>query len=178
MRLQQDNRLLAMAWKGQTPDRNTQTEAEADATEEAIEATANRALQTRDERPIVLFDAMCVLCSANARFILATDRRRRFRLASIQGDAGAAICRAAGVDPTDPTTMIVVDGDAVHRNSDAVLRVYEGLGYPWRAMGALRIIPERIRDAAYLAIARNRYRLFGRRETCWIPRPEDRDRLL
>jgi predicted DCC family thiol-disulfide oxidoreductase YuxK len=128
--------------------------------------------------PIVLFDAECVLCSANAQFILRFDRRAHFRLAPMQGEVGAALFRAHGIDPADPDTIIVVDGAQVWRNSDAVLAIYTGLGWPWRIAGAAWIIPRALRDAVYRWVARHRYRLFGRRETCWVPAPEFRDRLL
>jgi predicted DCC family thiol-disulfide oxidoreductase YuxK len=127
---------------------------------------------------IVLFDAECVLCSANAQFILRWDRAARFRLAAMQADVGAALFRAHGIDPTDPDTIIVVDGEQVWRNSDAILAIYTGLGWPWRMVGAAYLVPRPLRDVVYRWVARNRYRLFGRRETCWLPAPEFRDRML
>lgn len=131
-----------------------------------------------DEGPIILFDAECVLCSANARFVLKHDARAYFRLASMQGEVGAAICRRHGMDPRDPSSMLVVEGDRVREDSDAVLSIYEGLGWPWRLIGALRIVPAFLRDPVYRWVARNRYRIFGKRATCWLPPPEYRDRLL
>lgn len=132
-----------------------------------------------DRRPaIILFDAMCVLCSANAQFVLRHDRQRRFMLASMQGDIGAALFERHGVDPADPDTILVVDGDRVLRDSDAVLAIYAGLGWPWRAAGFLRLVPKALRDPPYRLVARNRYRLFGRRQTCWLPSAADRDRVL
>jgi predicted DCC family thiol-disulfide oxidoreductase YuxK len=128
--------------------------------------------------PIILFDAECVLCSANAQFILRFDRRRHFRLASMQGAVGAGLYRANGIDPHDPDTLILIDGARVLRNSDAVIAIYAGLGWPWRAAVAARLIPRAVRDPIYRWVARNRYRIFGRRETCWLPRPEDADRVL
>jgi predicted DCC family thiol-disulfide oxidoreductase YuxK len=128
--------------------------------------------------PVIVFDAMCVLCSANARFVLRHDRHGHFRLASMQGEAGAALYRRFGIDPADPETMIVVEDDRALRNSDAVLAVWRGLGWPWRALGVLRLVPRGLRDGIYGLVARNRYRLFGRRETCWLPTPEQRERLL
>jgi predicted DCC family thiol-disulfide oxidoreductase YuxK len=127
---------------------------------------------------IVVFDALCPLCSANARFLLRRDRARRFRLAWAQSDAGRALYRRFGLDADDPETMLVVDGDRLLRDSDAVLAIARGLGRPWSAAAAFRLVPRRVRDRAYRWIARNRYRLFGRRRTCWLPAPEDRDRLL
>jgi predicted DCC family thiol-disulfide oxidoreductase YuxK len=131
-----------------------------------------------DDRPIIVFDALCVLCSANARFVLKRDKKGRFRLASMQGEVGAALYRRFGIDPADPESMIIVNGDRVLRDSDAVLAIYRQLGWPWRAAAILGVVPRRLRDPIYRLVARNRYRLFGRREQCWLPAPEHRDRLL
>ena len=130
------------------------------------------------DRPLIVFDALCVLCSANAQLILRRDRRHVFQLAAMQSDAGATLMRANGIDPADPDTLIVVDANRVLRNSDAVLYIYQRLGWPWRAAGALAIVPRPLRDAVYRWIARNRYRWFGKRERCWVPDPADRHRVL
>ena len=127
---------------------------------------------------IVLFDAECVLCTANARFILRHDHREQFQLASMQGQVGAGLFRAHGLDPADPATILVIDDGRVRRDSDAVLAIYEGLGFPWAVAGMLRIVPAVLRDRIYRWIARNRYRLFGKRTTCWVPPPEQRHRVL
>ncbi|MEP9361023.1 thiol-disulfide oxidoreductase DCC family protein [Sphingomonas sp. KR3-1] len=129
-------------------------------------------------RPIILFDGVCVLCTANAQFVLRHDRRGHFRLASVQSEAGRALCARFGVDPENPDTMLVIEGDRARRDSDAVLAIAEGLGWPWRALGALRMVPRAWRDAVYRRVARNRYRLFGKRATCWVPSPEQRARIL
>lgn len=128
--------------------------------------------------PVVVFDGDCVLCSANARFILRHDRRGHFRLATMQSGAGAALMARFRIDPLDPETFILVEGDRVRRNSDAALAIAEGLGWPWKALGALRIVPRALRDAIYRLVARNRYRWFGRRERCFVPTPEQADRVL
>lgn len=128
--------------------------------------------------PVILFDAECILCSANAQFVLRHDKAERFRLASIQGAAGAALARQHGVDPADPVSMLVVEADRVRRDSDAVLSIYEALGFPWRLMTIFRIVPAILRDPVYRWIARNRYRLFGKRATCWVAPPEYRARIL
>lgn len=126
----------------------------------------------------MLFDAECVLCSANAQFILMHDKTARFRLASMQGEAGASLFRQHGLDPDDPVSMLVIDGEEVRRDSDAVLSIYEGLGYPWRFVSLLRVIPAGWRDRVYRLIARNRYRWFGKRTSCWIAPPAFRSRIL
>ena len=128
--------------------------------------------------PIILFDAECVLCSTNTQFVLKHDKVGHFRLASMQSDIGAAIYRRHGMDPQNPSSMLVVEGDRVRQDSDAVLSIYEGLGFPWRLFSALRLVPAFLRDAVYRWVAQNRYRLFGKRKTCWVASPEYRDRFL
>jgi predicted DCC family thiol-disulfide oxidoreductase YuxK len=128
--------------------------------------------------PIIVFDGLCVLCSANAQFVLKHDKSGTFRLAAMQGQTGSALFIRFGIDPEDPNTIIVVDGDSVWRNSDAVLKIYAGLGWPWRMAGVLKFVPRFIRDPIYFLVAKNRYRLFGKRQTCWLPTPEQRARVL
>ncbi len=128
--------------------------------------------------PVIVFDAECILCSANAQLVLRHDRSRQFRLASMQGEKGANLLRAHGVDPLDPDTLIVVEGDRVLRDSDAVLYIYRRLAWPWRVLGLFGIVPRALRDRTYRWVARNRYRWFGKRESCWVPAAADRDRML
>jgi predicted DCC family thiol-disulfide oxidoreductase YuxK len=128
--------------------------------------------------PIIVFDGMCVLCSANAQFVLSRDKSGYFRMAAMQGDVGAALFAKHGIDPNDPDTIIVVDGDKVWRDSDAVLEIYSGLGWPWRIASVFKIVPRFMRDPVYRLIATNRYRLFGKRETCWLPTPDQARRVL
>ena len=130
------------------------------------------------DRPIIVFDALCVLCSANARFILRHDRNGHFRLAAMQSEAGTALYRRFGIDPADPETLIVVSGDKALRNSDAIIAIWRELSWPWRMGATARFVPRALRDPLYRWVARHRYRLFGRRQTCWLPPPEVRDRIL
>lgn len=131
-----------------------------------------------DVCPIILFDAECVLCSANAQFVLKHDKLGRFRLASMQGEVGSALYREHGMDPRDPVSLLVIEGDRMRQDSDAVLAIYGALGMPWKLIGLARIVPAALRDPLYRWIARNRYRLFGKRQTCWAPPPEYKDRFL
>ena len=129
--------------------------------------------------PIIVFDAQCVLCSANAQFVLRHDRRGHFRLASMQGEVGSALYRRFGIDPGNPESLIVVDGGRLYRDSEAILAIYGGLGWPWRALAVIgRVVPRFLRDPTYRWIARHRYRLFGRRDVCWVPSAEYAERVL
>ncbi len=128
--------------------------------------------------PIIVFDAVCVLCSANAQFVLRFDDQKKFRLAAMQSPVGEQLYRENDMDPRDPDTLIVVDGEKVWRDSAAILFIWNGLGWPWRAATIFRLVPEKLRDPIYRWIARNRYRLFGQRQSCWLPDPKDAHRLL
>lgn len=96
----------------------------------------------------------------------------------MQGEVGAALYRRFGIDLSNPDTLIVVTSDAALRDTDAVFAIWYGLGWPWRTLTALKVVPRFIRDRVYRLIARNRYRLFGKRETCWLPTREQADRVL
>ncbi|PYE23015.1 putative DCC family thiol-disulfide oxidoreductase YuxK [Rhizobium sp. PP-WC-2G-219] len=128
--------------------------------------------------PIILFDAECVLCSANARFVLERDREAVFRFASMQSEIGKSLYRLHGMDPEDPASLLVVDGNRMRRDSDAVLSIYETLGFPWALVRVFRMVPVALRDPAYRFIARHRYRIFGRRNACWVAPKHYRDRIL
>ncbi|AWN48722.1 hypothetical protein DK419_22150 [Methylobacterium terrae] len=133
---------------------------------------------TASPGPIILFDAECVLCSANARFVLERDRAATFRLAAMQGEVGRALSLRHGLDPDDPASLLVVEGDRMRRDSDAILHIYETLGRPWSLARILRVVPAALRDPVYRFVARNRYRVFGRRESCWVAPDRYRDRIL
>lgn len=132
-----------------------------------------------DEHPLIVFDGACVLCSANAQFVLRRDRPGRFRLTTAQGPLGQALYRhfdlAVG---GDYETMLVLSEGRLLTRSDAALAIAAGLGWPWRAASVLRLVPRPLRDAVYGLVARNRFRLFGRRALCWTPPPAERDRIL
>lgn len=131
-----------------------------------------------DARAVVVFDGHCAFCSGWVDFLLARDRRGRLRFAAAQRPAGNALMRAHGLDPDDPSSFLLVEGDRARRDSDAAIAVLEALGGAWRAATLLRVVPRPLRDALYRAFARNRYRWYGRRDACRLPDPAERDRFL
>jgi len=128
--------------------------------------------------PVIVFDAECIVCSGWVDFILRRDRSGRFRFASMQGKTGRALLTAAGLDPADPSTMLLCEGHAWRTDTEAILRIIASFGGPWRLLLAARIIPRAWRDAAYRWVARNRYRIFGRRNHCLVPGPDIAHRFL
>jgi predicted DCC family thiol-disulfide oxidoreductase YuxK len=127
--------------------------------------------------PIVLFDGVCNLCSGSVQFIIRRDPKGRFRFASLQSPLGERLRAELGIDPALDSVLLVEDG-RWYKESDAALRIAHGLGGPWKALGIFRLIPTFLRDRAYRLIARNRYRWFGKTESCWLPTPELRGRFL
>lgn len=131
-----------------------------------------------ERKPVIVFDGACVLCKGWVRFLLRHDRHGRYRFAAMQADSGRALLAAHGLDPTDPSSFLLVTEDGAWRDSDAIIRVLSGLGGPWRAAEALRVLPAGLRDAAYRVLARNRYRWFGRHDHCLLPANADAWRFL
>jgi len=131
-----------------------------------------------DDRPIVVFDGYCALCSGWAQFILRHDARGVFRLLPAETPLGRALYLHYGLDPQDyETNILIADGVATFK-SEACIRMAEGLGPPWSLVGVARILPRRWRDRLYGILARNRLRVFGRRPSCYLPDARYADRFL
>jgi predicted DCC family thiol-disulfide oxidoreductase YuxK len=131
-----------------------------------------------DDRPLIVFDGECVLCSANAQLVLKYDRTHRFRLTTAQGPLGQALYRHFGLAMPDYETMIVIEHGRLLTESEAAIAIFSNLPWPWRAAKAAKLVPAGLRDPLYRLIARNRFRLFGRRDRCWTPSPEVAERFL
>lgn len=128
--------------------------------------------------PVLVFDGVCVLCSRWVRFVLRHDRRQQVRFAAMQSGSGRALLAAHGLDPDDPTSFLLLQDGRAYQQTDAILRLLAGFGGAWRAVGLARVMPAALRDALYRTIARNRYRWFGRNDTCMLPPEHARDRFL
>ena len=134
-------------------------------------------MTTWPDDDVILYDGVCIFCSRWVRFVIARDTARRFRFTPIQSDYGSRLARAFGIDPDDPDTNAVVHGGAAHLKSDAALTVLSHLpGWQWTR--ALFAVPKPVRDAVYGVIAKNRYKIFGKYETCFVPDAEMRARVL
>jgi predicted DCC family thiol-disulfide oxidoreductase YuxK len=131
-----------------------------------------------DDQPIIVFDGHCVLCSDFARFVLRHDRAKRYRLLPAQTPLGEALYRHYGLDPDDYQTNILVEDGRAWFKSEGSIRMFEGLGWPWRASAVMRLLPAPWRDELYALVARNRLKWFGRREVCYLAEPGATDRFL
>ena len=127
---------------------------------------------------IIVFDGVCALCNGWVDFLLARDRRQHYRFAAMQGTAGRRLLGAQGLDPDDPASFLLLDGQGAHTDTDALIRVLSGLGGAWRVAALGRLLPRAVRDRLYRLVARNRYRLFGRRDACRMPEAAQRHRFI
>ena len=130
----------------------------------------------------MLFDGVCLFCDAAVDWLTARDPRGRFHYAPLQGGT-ASLLRARHPEiPEALETMVLVEcvggAERVYRDSQAVFRVLAQLESPWRHAALLRFLPRALTDFAYRLFARNRYRLFGRRDRCRIPTPDEAERFL
>jgi predicted DCC family thiol-disulfide oxidoreductase YuxK len=132
---------------------------------------------------LVLYDGVCGLCSSLLQFLLTHDRRGVFAFASLQSAIGRGVVEGLGGDPTELTSFYVLANyrtrqSRIFARSQAALFVAGQLAWPWKAAVIARILPTALLDRADNAIARNRYRVFGRFDQCLAPRPEFRGRFI
>lgn len=134
--------------------------------------------------PILLYDGVCGLCNRLVRFVLKHDSQDRFRFAALQSDFAAMVLKRHGANPQDLDTMYVVldpalPGERLKSRSDAAVFALHELGGFWRILAAvLGVLPGWLRDWGYNLIARNRYRIFGRYDSCPLPDPRYRHKFL
>ncbi len=131
-----------------------------------------------DDRPVIVFDGHCVLCSGGAQFVLRHDPHGHYRLLAAQTPLGEALYKHFGLNVSDYDTMILIKDGAAVVKADAVIGIAQGLGLPWSLAVMLRVLPRSWRDGLYGILARNRLRVFGRSETCYMPDPRWTDRFL
>jgi predicted DCC family thiol-disulfide oxidoreductase YuxK len=118
------------------------------------------------EKPIILFDGCCNLCSSSVQFIIERDKHNRFSFVSIQSDFGKELLRKCGVDSEKIGSLVLIDDNGCLTKSDAALAIAQKIGGPRHLLFALRLVPRLFRDWSYDWIARNRMRLRGGNRSC------------
>jgi len=136
-----------------------------------------------NSKPIVLYDGVCGLCNRLNQFLLKRDPHDRFRFASLQSEFARALLARHGADSRDLDTFYVVidhgePSERVLDRSDGIIYMLTQLGGLWSLAGAAKILPKALRDGMYRIVARNRYRVFGKHESCMMPDPLHRHKFL
>jgi predicted DCC family thiol-disulfide oxidoreductase YuxK len=134
-------------------------------------------------RTLLLYDGVCALCNGAVKFMMKRDRLDRFRYAPLQSELGREVLAHFDIHTFPDGVVLLTDAltptERLYHRSDAVTEALQQLGAPWKPMGkALNLLPHPLRNWVYGVIARYRYRLFGRYDTCPVPSPEQRSRLL
>ncbi len=131
-----------------------------------------------NENPIILFDGVCNFCNGAINFIIKRDKKRIFRYAALQSEAGQQLLKQYNLSPTELDSFVLIYNGKSFKKTSAALNVASILGGVWKLTGVFRIFPAGVRDLAYNLIANNRYRWFGKKESCMIPTPEVRSLFL
>lgn len=136
-------------------------------------------MQKDDENspPVVLFDGVCKLCNGSVNFIIGRDSKGRLKLASLQSDYGRAVLKEHGKNPEALDSMMLLEGDRLTEKSTAAIRISKYLDGPWPLCMIFLAIPPFIRNIIYDIFAKNRYKWFGKHDTCRLPDPEFEDRF-
>ncbi len=130
------------------------------------------------KQPLIVFDGVCHLCTGFVQFVIRWDRNALFQFLPAQSPRGEMLYARLGLKSGDwDSNLLVIDGK-VHTELDAFIEIARRFGGLWRLIPILYAVPRLLRDWAYYRLARNRYRWFGKRDTCYLPNPELAARFL
>lgn len=118
-------------------------------------------------RPVILFDGFCNLCSGTVDFLLKHDRKKQFSFISLQSAEGKLLILKYQI-PADTDSVILIKSNRIYFESEAFVEIVATLNFPWKLISVIKFIPAQIRNSIYRWIAKNRYRWFGKRESCRI----------
>ena len=129
-------------------------------------------------KDIILFDGVCNLCSFFVQFVIKRDDKNLFKFASLQSEFSKSLLVKSGIDGAAPESVVLYSGEKIYTESTAALKILNQLGGGWRLFYFLIIVPKFIRDPVYRFIARNRYKWFGKKNSCMIPTPELKSKFI
>ena len=128
--------------------------------------------------PIVLFDGMCNLCNGAVRFIMKYERNKELKFSSLQSDTGKRLLKDYSHIIINSDSIVYIYNGKAYTESDAAIKIASYLKYPWSLLNTVRFLPESLTNFIYRIIARNRYRIFGRRDSCMVPDEKELDRFV
>jgi predicted DCC family thiol-disulfide oxidoreductase YuxK len=138
----------------------------------------NKCVNKLEQNPIILFDGVCNFCNYWVIFAIKRDRKKKLRFTTLQGLTASQLLPKYNIHPSSLSSAILIDKGKAFTQSSAAIRICRYLKGGWKLFYGLMIIPKFIRDAIYNIIARNRYKWFGKKETCMVPTPELKERFL
>lgn len=135
-------------------------------------------MQCKDQKSILLFDGICNLCNASVQFILQKDHKEQFLFASLQSDAAEKLLLQYKEKKIGMDSIVLIEDGKVYQKSAAVLKICRHLNWPWRIFLLGGYLPKSLRDNLYDLIAKNRYRWFGKQDSCTMMVPEYKNRFI
>jgi predicted DCC family thiol-disulfide oxidoreductase YuxK len=139
----------------------------------------NKMLNIPSNKKIILFDGVCNLCNSAVQFVIKHDSKDVFRFVALQSELGLEILSKIGVNPENIDSIILYEpGIAYYYKSQAAIQISKYLGGFWYFGTVFKIIPTAIRNLIYDYIAKNRYKWYGKKESCMIPTPELKIKFL
>lgn len=130
------------------------------------------------ERSIVLFDGVCNLCNNTVDRIIRNDKHDRFLFCALQSEKGKNLLAQFHIDPSQTDSIVLIEGRTAYIRSDAALHISKKMSGLYPLLQAGYILPKFIRDGLYNWIAKNRYRWFGKKETCRIPTAKEQEKFI
>ena len=130
------------------------------------------------ETRVILFDGVCNFCNYWVIFAIKRDRKKKLRFTPLQGETAMRLLPQYNLNPTSLSSVIFIDSGKAWTQSSAAIRICKHLDGGWKLFYGLIIIPKFIRDFFYNIIARNRYKWFGKKESCMVPAPGLSERFL
>ena len=143
-----------------------------------MEDKASNLIEIPLDKPILLFDGVCNLCNNSVQFIIKRDAKAKIRFASLQSATGQQLLQQLGYPQEDFDTAILVDNGKVYDRSSVGLQVARKMDGLWPLAYIFIILPKPVRDIVYNWIAKNRYKWFGKEESCMMPSPDLRNRFI
>ena len=122
------------------------------------------------EKPVVFFDGYCKLCSGWVRFLMKNNREEKFNFVALQSEEGQKTLKVLELSTDDLTTIIYRHNNTYYSHSSAVLEILHDLGGPWKPFYIFKLIPAFVRDYLYRSVSKSRYKIFGRNDSCLIPK--------
>ncbi|MBN8789117.1 MAG: thiol-disulfide oxidoreductase DCC family protein [Terrimonas sp.] len=128
--------------------------------------------------PVILFDGVCNLCNNSVQFVIKKDRKKHFYFTSLQSNAGQQLLKQYHLSPDKFDSFVLIENNKAYTRSTAALRVVKRLSGTWPLLYIFIIVPPFIRNAIYDWVAKNRYKWFGKSDSCMMPTPELNARFL
>ncbi|MDN3666825.1 thiol-disulfide oxidoreductase DCC family protein [Algibacter miyuki] len=130
-------------------------------------------------KKLILFDGVCNLCNSSVQYVIKRDKKAQFMYAALESSVGTDILKHYNIDTTKiDSILLYIPEKGVEYKSTAALKVAVSLGFPEKLMAIFFIIPAFIRNWVYDFIAKNRYKWYGKKESCMIPTAELKSRFL